>query len=65
MRRYAGMNPPARPGAEDALKVPSLQNGKQVAYKPPVAMTSSVQDFAFDSRKAPTQVRKPKKAPKK
>lgn len=28
---------PARPGANDALKIPSLDNGKRLPYKPPVA----------------------------
>lgn len=28
---------PARPGSTDALKVPSLENGKRTPYKPPVA----------------------------
>lgn len=28
---------PARQGANDALKVPSLSNGKRTAYKAPVA----------------------------
>lgn len=66
MSRYAGMNPPARPGTDDALKVPSLQNGKRVARKPPTAMTSSVQSFAFDDAlRTPSTHRKPKKAPKK
>lgn len=28
---------PVRPGAEDANKIPSLNNGQRTQYKPPVA----------------------------
>lgn len=32
---------PVRPGANDAIKIPGLSNGKREAYKPPVAMCVS------------------------
>jgi hypothetical protein len=32
---YVPSKPPVRPGAEDALKLPSLVNGIRVPYKPP------------------------------
>ena len=35
---YRGEKPiPVRPGSEDALKLPSLENGQRTPYKPPVA----------------------------
>jgi len=37
--------PPARPGSNDAMKVPSLENGVRKSYRPPIAMCVGKKTF--------------------